>query len=226
MGIVYLIRNTVNDKVYVGQTINTLKRRWTGHTSDAKHNAGCKSIARAIRKYSRRAFDLAVLGEGEAGSELDNLERIWIILLRSTNPKFGYNRTSGGLGCAGIDSVRAKISAAAKSQWADPARRERAVAAMRASAAKRIAMMTPAERREKYSRDLRGSKNPAFGKPGTRLGCKASQQQRARSSESNKRYWRELPPTELARRAAILADMRSRKKGGTSTRGTTSRNIL
>ena len=31
MGIIYLIKNKIDNKCYVGQTIRTLKKRWSEH---------------------------------------------------------------------------------------------------------------------------------------------------------------------------------------------------
>ena len=52
-GVVYLITNTVNGKVYVGQTINGLSKRWKGHKNDVR-NGSQNPLHRAIRKYGER----------------------------------------------------------------------------------------------------------------------------------------------------------------------------
>lgn len=177
-GIVYLITNRANRKIYIGQTIASLARRWITHTSDAKHNVGCKTMSRAIRKYGRDNFDIEMLVECETREQLDSLERVWIIALRSTDPRVGYNRTIGGHGCPGVDEVRAKISVAANKQWADPVKRAEMIAAMKEAARTRLATWTPEMRRSKMGRDVSGPKNPAFGKRGTRLGAKWSEEQK------------------------------------------------
>jgi group I intron endonuclease len=184
VGIVYCVRNLVSGRVYVGQTTKPLSVRWTQHVSDAKHHTGCKVIARAIRKYGRAGFDVFPLAQCQTIADLNNLERVWIIMLRSMNWRYGYNRTMGGPGCAAECTVREKISSAAKQQWADPARRAKAVAGMKRAAAERLARWTPEQRREKCARDVRGEKNPSFGKPGTRRGAKWSGPQRARHAEA------------------------------------------
>ena len=162
LGIVYLVRNKINDKVYVGQSVKPLSIRWTQHVSDAKHNVGCKLIARAIRKYKREAFEVSVLGMQTVGPELDLLEKVWIIKLRATDLRFGYNRTAGGTGCSAVEEVRAKISKAAKAQWNDPAKREQMIAGMQKANRVRLAIWTPEERRVKYTRNVKGNNNPAF----------------------------------------------------------------
>jgi group I intron endonuclease len=161
-GIIYLVRNKINGKVYVGQSIKPLSIRWTQHVSDAKHNTGCKLIARAIRKYKREAFEVSVLASGVQGPELDALEKEWIAKLRSADLQYGYNRTIGGTGCAAVDEVRAKISEAATAQWSDPDKREQMIEAMREASRLRLATWSPELRRLKMARETNGSDNPAF----------------------------------------------------------------
>lgn len=58
MGYIYKVTNTINGKIYVGQTIRTIKKRWKQHVYSAyhetkEHNA---PIQYAIRKYGECAF--------------------------------------------------------------------------------------------------------------------------------------------------------------------------
>jgi group I intron endonuclease len=179
-GRIYLVRNTANGKLYIGQTRKQLSIRWTQHVSDAKHHTGCKFIARAIRKYRREAFEVSEIAVAYNQPDLDNLEACWIIALQTYKPEIGYNRTIGGRGCPAVDEVRSKISAAALAQWSDPDRRAKAIAGMKAASAERLSRWTPEERKAKMSRDVKGEKNPAFGKPGTRLGTTWSAETRKR----------------------------------------------
>ena len=36
MGCIYIVRNTVNDKVYIGQTVSPLSKRWAAHLYAAR----------------------------------------------------------------------------------------------------------------------------------------------------------------------------------------------
>lgn len=91
-GIIYLHTNLLNGKVYVGQTWGTLKQRWRNGTQYKP----CRLFQRAIQKYGHAAFDHQVIGAADTQERLDNLEKVWIILLQATNPNFGYNLKSGG----------------------------------------------------------------------------------------------------------------------------------
>ncbi len=93
--IIYLITNLVNGKVYVGQTRQKLYKRWAGHRGDAK--LGNKfPICAAIRKYGPKSFSIEPIATVETQEWADYLERIWIVLKDSRNPKVGYNIRVGG----------------------------------------------------------------------------------------------------------------------------------
>lgn len=96
-GRIYVVHNSVNDKVYVGQTIQSLHDRWRAHgkLSSAR---GHGIIAKAIQKYGKINFHVREVATASNKTELDNLEKLWIILLRSSENNCGYNRTLGGDG--------------------------------------------------------------------------------------------------------------------------------
>jgi group I intron endonuclease len=110
MGIIYLHTNQINGKVYVGQTWDTLREGWLSHTSHARRYRGrCPHFHAAIRKYGPEVFDHQVLATADTQEKLDNHERVWIILLRSNDPEFGYNIRSGGGRGYHSESSRAKM---------------------------------------------------------------------------------------------------------------------
>lgn len=93
-GLIYIITNSINGKVYIGQTIQTLKKRWQEHCrkgfSDSERNM---RIKRAINKYGRENFRIIEL-ERCSTEELDEKEIYYISLYDSYNS--GYNSTKGG----------------------------------------------------------------------------------------------------------------------------------
>lgn len=96
MGFIYKVTNTVNGKVYIGQTRNTISSRWTSHKCHAKcDNKLNSNLHRAIRKYGVDSF---VVEEVEqCDNELLNEREIyWIQHYDSI--KSGYNIAKGGLG--------------------------------------------------------------------------------------------------------------------------------
>ena len=97
-GEIYVHTNTVNGKSYVGQTTRSMSARWGKHLTAARlpHHPGYSAlIAKAIRKYGADIFEHQVLSIARSAQELDNLEKVWIILLQTKQP-LGYNITTGG----------------------------------------------------------------------------------------------------------------------------------
>ena len=124
-GEIYVHTNVLNGKSYVGQTTVGVSKRWALHQRCArspKTPAYNGLIARAIRKYGANAFEHQILSKARSQSELDNLEKIWIILLQTKTPS-GYNLADGGYAAAGhvvSPEVRARLSAKQKANWEDP----------------------------------------------------------------------------------------------------------
>ena len=92
-GVIYLVINKENNKIYVGQTERTFDARYRGDISNT-HNI---HLSRAIKKYGKDAFyinkeyDVAYSKE-----ELDELEKYYIGMFESMNPSKGYNKEDGG----------------------------------------------------------------------------------------------------------------------------------
>lgn len=109
----------------MGQTTKGMSSRWDLHIHCAhspKTQAYRGLIAKAIRKYGPEEFEHQVLSIARSQAELDNLEKVWIILLQTKAPK-GYNLADGGYAAAGhvvTPEVRAVLSTAAKLQWQNP----------------------------------------------------------------------------------------------------------
>ena len=93
-GRIYIIRNTINSKVSIGQTKVSLKLRFQNHLSAAR-NGKDYVIGKAIRKYGEENFYIELLEECTI-EELNERERYWISYFNSTDNKFGYNISIGG----------------------------------------------------------------------------------------------------------------------------------
>lgn len=118
MMLVYLIRNSVNGKCYVGQTITSLQRRWHKHISDARLKRGCRLLGAAIRKYGENAFELSVVETASVINELNLLEEKFIRKYRTKAP-YGYNLSDGGFNRIPSRSTRRKMKLAGKRRWAN-----------------------------------------------------------------------------------------------------------
>lgn len=96
-GSIYIIRNTVNDKVYVGQTTMTVRERFMVHMkpSNEKRKRTYK-LYDAVHKYGRDCFYVETLEENVPLDELNQKEIEYIDKFDSY--KNGYNSTPGGDG--------------------------------------------------------------------------------------------------------------------------------
>lgn len=97
-GYIYKITNNVNGKVYIGQTITSLQKRWREHCCESSK---CSRLKAAIRKYGKDTFTKEILWSGSGDREkvsrcLDALEIAYIKYYDSTNK--GYNISEGGSG--------------------------------------------------------------------------------------------------------------------------------
>lgn len=96
-GTIYIIKNTVNKKVYIGQTTMSVKERWTAHMkpSTAKQRHTYK-LYNAIRKYGRDNFYYEIL---EENIDVDDLNYKEILYIEAYDSFYnGYNSTKGGDG--------------------------------------------------------------------------------------------------------------------------------
>ncbi|MEK6880269.1 MAG: GIY-YIG nuclease family protein, partial [Nanoarchaeota archaeon] len=85
-GIIYLLFNKINEKPYVGQTIQNFKDRLGGHLYGGERMV----IQKAIKKYGIENFEKLEIDEAENQEELDYLEEMYAVLFNSYAPN-GYN---------------------------------------------------------------------------------------------------------------------------------------
>jgi hypothetical protein len=88
--IIYILKNKLNGKSYVGQTRN-MKRRISVH----KASTECKYIHNAIRKYGIDNFDVETIEVSDAEA---NVHEINLIQRLNTLAPNGYNIQPGGEG--------------------------------------------------------------------------------------------------------------------------------
>ena len=97
MGEIYKITNLINGKIYIGQTKNDARRRWTEHKRDAKKHSYHSLLHSAINKYGEENFRMEVIENNVPEEKLNEKEIYWIKYYDTfDNPEKGYNLTSGG----------------------------------------------------------------------------------------------------------------------------------
>ena len=92
-GFIYIIRNTINNKVYIGQTRTSVEQRWKEHLRHAQY--GKQIINRAMKKYGVDKFYIEMLETCDL-EDLDYKEMYYIELYNSTDKSKGYNVSIGG----------------------------------------------------------------------------------------------------------------------------------
>ena len=104
---IYLIRNRISGKGYVGQAKDVFKR-WRGHLKQVREGSDM-IVHRAIRKLGSEGFDFLLL-QMCPEDQLNDREVYWVRVL-DTFGKRGYNATTGGdFGRVVSDRMRHKLS--------------------------------------------------------------------------------------------------------------------
>ena len=94
MGYIYKIENQINHKVYIGQTIKSLNKRFSQHKNNyTKPYFSQIHLYRAFKKYGIENFSFEKI-EQVNDEDLDEREKYWIAYYNSYEN--GYNSTLGG----------------------------------------------------------------------------------------------------------------------------------
>lgn len=95
---IYTITNTVNQKLYLGSSVN-IDNRWRQHRNELlRNNHHNKFLQRAWNKYGPDAFHFAIV-ELVLPPFLLERESYWLEKLRPYNPKKGYNIARDAQAC-------------------------------------------------------------------------------------------------------------------------------
>ena len=104
-GYIYKIYNDANDKVYIGQTTQTVKERFENHLSYARNERCNTYLYYAMNKYGIHNFHVVELVRVQNESidqlrlELNEIEKLYIKMYRSIYNHQGYNIDEGGHSC-------------------------------------------------------------------------------------------------------------------------------
>ena len=93
-----MIKNLVNGKVYIGQSKNSngINYRLSYHKSKLRKGVHPnKHLQASYNKYGEHNFSFSIIEECDI-SQLNEREIYWIQFYNSLNPKYGFNKTTGG----------------------------------------------------------------------------------------------------------------------------------
>lgn len=101
MPYIYKITNDINNKIYIGKTLNSIEKRFKEHCKDCyKPFKEKRPLYSAMKKYGINHFHIEQIEECEE-EILSNREKYWIEYYGSF--KNGYNATIGGDGKPYLD---------------------------------------------------------------------------------------------------------------------------
>ena len=109
---VYMHRNTINNKVYIGITQMPAYKRWGKNGNGYKKNQ--EVFYRAIQKYGWDNFEHIIWCDGLSQEKAKQWEVRLIALFQTNccrykNPEYGYNMTDGGDGTSGFRHTEESI---------------------------------------------------------------------------------------------------------------------
>lgn len=176
-GIIYKIKNLVDGKIYIGQTIQKrgFKDRYDaiGEGIERVFNYYMQHINRgkfvnyyifnAINKYGIDSFEVSeIFDVAFSQDELNIKEQFWISYYNSNDRNFGYNIASGGNNSRMSEETKEKLK--------------------NIKLGTKMSNEFKVERSKQYS----GSGNPNYGK-------KHSKETRELISKNNRKYWNNIP---------------------------------
>lgn len=93
---VYRIKNIVNGKVYIGQSVNA-KRRWVDHKAKLNRNQHPNEhLQSAWQFYNARSFEFDILEQCTSKEMTNQREVYYINEYKALDREFGYNIRTGG----------------------------------------------------------------------------------------------------------------------------------
>jgi group I intron endonuclease len=107
--IIYKIVNSINGKVYIGQTSRTIEQRWKEYRNDAKRRP-TRPIENAISKYGIDNFTIEVIYTANSINDLNSKEIELIKFYNSTDRNMGYNIEIGGKNSPMSEETKIKLS--------------------------------------------------------------------------------------------------------------------
>lgn len=158
-GQIYRLTNTINGKMYHGQTIEEdINDRWYDYkTLNCK---GQPKLYNALKKYGWDNFIAEVIDTSPQNQEqLDNMEIFYIAKFDSMNN--GYNCTEGGRGGKKSEETKRKLSEAQKGEKNHMFGRHHSEEAK----IKMRNKLSSEETKRKMSEAKKGKRNCQFGKP-------------------------------------------------------------
>jgi group I intron endonuclease len=133
--LVYAYWHKATNKIYIGKTTFSLRKRHLEHLAMARHGDD-SYFHRALRKHGENAFHLSPISYAQTEEELNEMEKYFILRHRATESGIGYNLTFGGDGNLPTQAVRDLLSKKRKGRpspmkgkrWPEASRKQKSAA--------------------------------------------------------------------------------------------------
>ena len=184
---VYLHKNKINNKVYVGQTSNKPQYRW----NNGNGYKDSPLFYNAILKYGWENFEHYILYTNLTLDKANQLEQYLIYRLRSNQRNFGYNILNGGKNYSHTQQQKQKQSEIMKNKWKDNNYKQNYSNKIKEKwqneeYRKKIIASHSGEKSHFYGTNKKGENNPMFGRH-------HSQISKQKISEAKKEYYKNNP---------------------------------
>lgn len=198
--IIYKVTNSINGKIYIGQTIKSLEYRKYNHVGGARRNPATYFL-RVLKKYGADSFKWQVICICPNLNSLNEQERYYISLYDSFNN--GYNLNKGGGGTYGYkisEETRNKLRKA-KQNMSDETKKRMSIS-KRGKKNCNYGKPLSKKHRKRISESQKGENNFRYGIPLTKdhkeklrqshLGKILSVKHKRKMSESHKKRWAKI----------------------------------
>lgn len=166
---VYSITNIINNKIYVGSSIN-IGSRFERHRNDLiKNKHGNQRLQRAWNKYGKDNFKFNILELVAKEDEVEilrdsllNREQFWIDFHKCYNPQFGYNlnpKADSSIGRVFTEEHRRKLSEAHKGRKQTKEAKEKLSKALKGRPSKLKGVKISEEHRKNIGKSKLGFKH-------------------------------------------------------------------
>ena len=196
---IYIIKNIVNGKIYIGSSVNVFKR-WTQHRYKLnKGNHANKHLQRAWNKYGISEFEFSILEliNNPNKEILIELEQKYLDEHKSFNKDVGYNilkKADSSLGVEMTKETKNKLSLIMKEKWSNGEYKQNMIDSFNYKR-DNIASAKKISKTRKDKGLFKGENNPMYGtcsfevwknKYGLKIAIKKKVEADYKNSESNK----------------------------------------
>lgn len=182
-GIIYIIKNKINGKVYIGQTTYSLSQRISAHKTKAFRQNVKYPLYNSMRKYGINNFEWNILKES---NNTDEDECFYIEKFNSIVE--GYNIKNGGNNALHSEETKLKLSKIAKERFKNIENHP--------MYGKKLSKETKKKISDSISKIIKGDGNPFYGRKHTEESKEKIRKARMKQTNIGNKEWKFLSPND------------------------------